>query len=70
MKTRAAVAFEAGKPLEIEEIDLDGPKDGEVLLRNVATGFVIRTHSRYLAMTLKASFQRFLATKVLVLWWK
>ena len=38
MKTRAAVAFEAGKPLEIEEIDLDGPKAGEVLLRNVATG--------------------------------
>lgn len=38
MKTRAAVAWEAGKPLEIEEIDIDGPKDGEVLLRNVATG--------------------------------
>ena len=30
MKTRAAVAWEAGKPLEIEEIDLDGPKGGEV----------------------------------------
>ncbi len=38
MKTRAAVAWEAGKPLEIEEIDIDGPKAGEVLLRNVATG--------------------------------
>ncbi|MDH3987719.1 MAG: S-(hydroxymethyl)glutathione dehydrogenase/class III alcohol dehydrogenase [Gammaproteobacteria bacterium] len=38
MKTRAAVAWEAGKPLEIEEIELDGPKEGEVLLRNVATG--------------------------------
>ncbi len=38
MKTRAAVAWEAGKPLEIETIDLDGPQDGEVLLRNVATG--------------------------------
>ena len=38
MKTRAAVAWEAGKPLEIEEIDLEGPKQGEVLLRNVATG--------------------------------
>ena len=38
MKTRAAVAFEAGKPLEIEMIDLDGPKSGEVLLKNVATG--------------------------------
>ncbi len=38
MKTRAAVAFEAGKPLHIENIDLEGPKEGEVLLRNVATG--------------------------------
>jgi len=38
MKTRAAVAYEAGKPLEIEELDLGGPKDGEVLIRNIATG--------------------------------
>jgi S-(hydroxymethyl)glutathione dehydrogenase/alcohol dehydrogenase len=38
MKTRAAVAWEAGKPLEIEEIEIAGPKDGEVLLRIVATG--------------------------------
>lgn len=38
MKTRAAVAFEAGKPLEITTLDLDGPKAGEVLVRNVATG--------------------------------
>ena len=32
MKTRAAVAFEAKKPLEIVELDLDGPKAGEVLV--------------------------------------
>ena len=38
MKTRAAVAWEAGQPLSIEEIDLDVPKAGEVLLRIVATG--------------------------------
>jgi S-(hydroxymethyl)glutathione dehydrogenase/alcohol dehydrogenase len=38
MKTRAAVAWEAGKPLEIEEVDLEGPKKGEVLVRIVATG--------------------------------
>ncbi len=38
MKTRAAVAWEADKPLEIEEIEIAGPKQGEVLLRNVATG--------------------------------
>ena len=38
MKTRAAVAWEAGKPLEIEMLDLEGPKAGEVLVRNVASG--------------------------------
>ncbi|NNK33661.1 MAG: S-(hydroxymethyl)glutathione dehydrogenase/class III alcohol dehydrogenase [Xanthomonadales bacterium] len=38
MKSRAAVAWEAGKPLEIEEIDVEGPQAGEVLVRNVATG--------------------------------
>jgi S-(hydroxymethyl)glutathione dehydrogenase/alcohol dehydrogenase len=38
MKSRAAVAWEAGKPLSIEEIDIEGPKAGEVLVRLVATG--------------------------------
>ena len=38
MKTRAAVAWEAGKPLEVTEVDLEGPKEGEILIRNVATG--------------------------------
>ena len=38
MKAKAAVAWEAGQPLSIEEIDLEGPKAGEVLLRIVATG--------------------------------
>jgi S-(hydroxymethyl)glutathione dehydrogenase / alcohol dehydrogenase len=38
MKTRAAVAWEAGKPLSVEEVDLAGPKKGEVLIRIVATG--------------------------------
>src|SRR6202022_1569253 len=38
MKTRAAVAWEADKPLSIEEVDLGGPKAGEVLVRIVATG--------------------------------
>ena len=38
MKSRAAVAWEAGKPLSIEEIDVEGPKAGEVLVRIVATG--------------------------------
>ena len=38
MKTKAAVAFEAGKPLSIETVDLDGPKAGEVLVEIKATG--------------------------------
>lgn len=38
MKTKAAVAFEAGKPLEVVEVDLDGPKHSEVLVEIKATG--------------------------------
>src|ERR687897_484934 len=38
MKTRAAVAVAAGKPLEIMEVDLEGPKAGEVLVEIKATG--------------------------------
>ncbi|MDP7381407.1 MAG: S-(hydroxymethyl)glutathione dehydrogenase/class III alcohol dehydrogenase, partial [Alphaproteobacteria bacterium] len=38
MKTRAAVAFEAGQPLEVVEVDLAGPKAGEVLIEIKATG--------------------------------
>ena len=38
MKSRAAVAFGASKPLEIVEVDLEGPKSGEVLVEIKATG--------------------------------
>ena len=38
MKTRAAVAYEAGKPLVVEEVELEGPKAGEVLVEVRATG--------------------------------
>src|SRR3990170_5033832 len=38
MKTRAAVAFEAKRPLEIVEVELDGPRAGEVLVEIMATG--------------------------------
>ena len=38
MKTKAAVAVEAGKPLEIMEVDLEGPRHGEVLVEIKATG--------------------------------
>lgn len=38
MKTKAAIAWEAGKPLSVEEVELQGPQDGEVLVRLAATG--------------------------------
>ena len=38
MKSRAAVAVAAGKPLEVTEVDLDGPRDGEVLVEIKANG--------------------------------
>ncbi|MCB0417499.1 MAG: alcohol dehydrogenase catalytic domain-containing protein, partial [Bdellovibrionales bacterium] len=38
MKTRAAVAWAPGQALEVEELDLQGPKKGEVLVQIVATG--------------------------------
>jgi S-(hydroxymethyl)glutathione dehydrogenase/alcohol dehydrogenase len=38
LKVKAAVAWEAGKKLEIEEIDLEGPRAGECLVRLAATG--------------------------------
>jgi S-(hydroxymethyl)glutathione dehydrogenase/alcohol dehydrogenase len=38
MRVKAAIAFEAGKPLEIAELELDGPRDGEVLVELKATG--------------------------------
>jgi len=38
MESRAAVAFQAGKPLEIVKVKLDGPKAGEVMVEIKATG--------------------------------
>lgn len=38
MKTKAAIAFGAGRPLEIADVDLAGPKPGEVLIEIMATG--------------------------------
>ena len=38
METKAAVAYQAGKPLEIETVQLDGPQAGEVLIEVMATG--------------------------------
>jgi S-(hydroxymethyl)glutathione dehydrogenase / alcohol dehydrogenase len=38
MKTKAAIAYAAGKPLEVVTVDLDGPKIGEVLIEIRASG--------------------------------
>jgi len=38
MKTRAAIAFKAGQPLEIRDVELAGPRSGEVLVEIMATG--------------------------------
>jgi S-(hydroxymethyl)glutathione dehydrogenase/alcohol dehydrogenase len=38
MKAKAAIAYEAGKPLVVDTVDLDGPKAGEVLVEIKATG--------------------------------
>jgi S-(hydroxymethyl)glutathione dehydrogenase/alcohol dehydrogenase len=38
MKTKAAIAWKAGAPLTVEEVDLEGPKAGEVLVEMKATG--------------------------------
>ncbi|HEY0587894.1 MAG TPA: S-(hydroxymethyl)glutathione dehydrogenase/class III alcohol dehydrogenase [Pseudoduganella sp.] len=44
MKTRAAVAWKAGAPLTIEQVDLDGPRAGEVLVEIKATGICHTDH--------------------------
>src|SRR5687767_646019 len=38
MRVRAAVAHQAGKPLVVETVDLEGPREGEVLVEIKATG--------------------------------
>ena len=44
MKTRAAVAWKAGQPLTIEDVDLEGPRAGEVLVEVKATGICHTDH--------------------------
>ena len=66
MKTRAAVAFEAKKPLEIVELDLEGPKAGEVLVEIKATKGLAKiplvTQSRLSVMPIpKDAFERIVA---------
>ena len=63
MKTRAAVAFEAKKPLEIVELDLDGPRAGEVLVEIKATGICHTDAYTLEASTAKESFPPFWAMR-------
>src|SRR5210317_2309416 len=48
MKSRAAIALNAGQPLEVTEIDVQAPQEGEVLVRIVAPG-VCHTDARTLS---------------------
>jgi S-(hydroxymethyl)glutathione dehydrogenase/alcohol dehydrogenase len=48
MKTKAAIAWKAGAPLTIEDVDLDGPKAGEVLVEIKATGIC---HTDYFTLS-------------------
>jgi len=41
---RASVLFEQGKPLEVAEVELDAPRDGEVLVRMAASGVCHSCH--------------------------
>ena len=56
MKTRAAVAFEAGQPLEITELDLAGPQAGEVLVEIKATGICHTDEFTFQEQILKGCF--------------
>ena len=58
MKTCAAVAVAAGKPLEIMEVDLDGPRDGKVLVDIKATAICHTDEFTFLALIPKACFRR------------
>ena len=68
VESRAAVAIQAGKPLEVTTINVDGPREGEVMIEMKATG-VCHTD----AFTLSGAdpegiFLPFWATRVQV-WW-
>lgn len=56
MKSRAAVAFAPGKPLEIVEVDVAPPQAGEVLIKLPIQAYVILMLLHYLAMTQRVFF--------------
>ena len=68
MDVRAAVAFQAGKPLEITTVRLEGPKAGEVLVEIKATG-VCHTDEFTLSGPIRKVFsRRSWATKARASW--
>ena len=70
MKSRAAVAFAPGKPLEIVEIDVAPPKKGEVLIKVTHTGVCHTDALPSLGMTRKVYSRWFSVTKGPALWLK
>ena len=69
MKAKAAVAWEAQKPLSIEMIDVEGPKQGEVLLKVIASG-VCHTDAFTLSETIrKACSRRCWGMRAAARWW-
>ena len=59
MQVKAAVAYEIGKPLVIEMVELEGPKKEKYSSKLRLQGFVILMHLHYLVMILKGFFQLF-----------
>ena len=59
MEVRAAIATKAGAPLEVTTVNLEGPKQGEVLVQIKATGLCHTDALHYRAMTLKCCFLLF-----------
>ena len=68
-ESRAAIAHEAGQPLSIETIQVDGPRGGEVMVEIKATGAATPMLLRYLVRIRKVCSHLFSATKVPGLWW-
>ena len=67
MKTKAALAIEAGKPLEIVNVNLDGPKDNEVLVEIMATGVCHTDEFTLSGADPEGIFQLYLGTREQVL---
>ena len=68
MKVKAAVAWGAGKPLSIETVDLEGPRQGEVLVEIKATGICHTDYYTLSEQTRKDSFPWFSVMKAQVSW--